>query len=214
MSRGFFVVRTIQAYTRESGEGNVNKQLRRNGWIPAVIYGTEVSNLPLKIKAKDLDQALRHQSTNLPFILSVNGKEHNVMVYELQRHPVQGNLQHADFKQINMNEKVHTSVPIHLIGDPEYGIASLVRHSIEISCLPMEIPESFTVDVEGLQIGDVVLVKDLSIGPNIDVGLDELEVIVSVLVPKVKTGEAENAEGAAEAVAETADSPVEQAKTV
>lgn len=192
----------------------MNKQLRRDGWIPAVIYGSEVSNLPLKIQAKDLDQALRHQSTNLPFVLSVNGKEHNVMVYELQRHPVQGKLLHADFKQINMNEKVHTSVPIQLVGDPEYGIASLVRHSVEVSCLPMEIPESFTVDVEGLQIGDVILVKDLQIGPNIDVGLDELEVIVSVLVPKVKTGEAENAEGAAEAVAETAGSPVEQAKTV
>ncbi|MGD8192540.1 50S ribosomal protein L25 [Brevibacillus ginsengisoli] len=206
-------MQTIHAFIRDSKDRQSN-QLRREGWIPTVLYGSDQYNLSLKVNAKDLDMALRKQPTNLPFKLNVNGQEHNVMVYELQRHPVQGNLLHADFKQINMNEKVHTSVPIHLVGDPEYGIASLVRHSVEVSCLPRDIPESFTVDVEGLQIGDVILVKDLQVNPNVDLGLDELEVIVSVLVPKAKTGEAENAEGAAEAVAETAGSPVEQAKTV
>lgn len=207
-------MQTIQAFIRESRESESNQQLRRTGWIPAILYGNELYNLSVKVKAKELDSALRKQSTNLPFKLKVNGQEHDVMVYELQRHPVQGNLLHADFKQINMNEKVHTSVPIHIVGDPEYGIASLVRHSVEVSCLPMDIPESFTVNVEGLQIGDVILVKDLQVNPNVDLGLDELEVIVSVLAPRVKTDEEHDAEGAAEAVAETSGSPVEQAKTV
>ena len=207
-------MQTIQAVVRDSQDRQSNQQLRRNGWVPAVLYGIDQYNLSVKVQAKELDQALRKQPTNLPFKLNVNGQEHNVMVYELQRHPVQGNLLHADFKRINMNEKVHTSVPVHLVGGPEYGIASLVRHSVEVSCLPMDIPESFTVNVEGLQIGDVILVKDLHADPKIDLGLDELEVIVSVLAPRAKTDEEHDAEGAAEAVAETSGSPVEQAKTV
>lgn len=207
-------MQTIQAYIRDSKDSQSNQQLRRDGWIPAILYGSDQYNLSVKVQVKELDQTLRKQPTNLPFTLKVNGQEYNVMVYELQRHPVQGNLLHADFKQINMNEKVHTSIPIHLEGEPEYGVASLVRHSVEVSCLPMDIPESFTVNVEGLQIGDVILVKDLQVDPKIDLGLDELEVIVSILTPKVKTDEAKDAEGAAEAVAEDAGSPVEQAKTV
>ncbi len=207
-------MQTIQAFIRESAEGNSNYRLRREGWIPAVVYGNDLYNLSVKVRGKELNQALRKQPTNLPFKLKINGEEHNVMVYELQRHPVQGNLLHADFKKINMNEKVHTSVPIHLEGKTEFGIPSLVRHSIEVSCLPMDIPEAFTVNVDGLNVGDVILVKDLNMNPNIDIGLDELEVIVSVLAPKAKEEEAIEAEGAAEAVAETAESKVEKAKTV
>jgi large subunit ribosomal protein L25 len=179
-----------------------------------VLYGKDVYNLSIKVRAHELDQVLRRHPTNKPLKLNVNGSEYNVMVYELQRHPVQGNVLHADFKQINMNEEVVTSVPVTLTGDPELGIASLVRHSIEVRCLPTQIPESFTVNLDGLNIGDVILVKDLDIPDGVDVGLDELEVVVSVLAPKVNSEQAVEAEAEAQAVAEKAEAPVEEAKKV
>lgn len=194
----------IQAQVRANESGNTVKRLRREGWVPAVLYGKEVGNQKIQVQGRELDAALRHQATNKPFRLMVDGKEHDVMVYEVQRHPVQGNILHADFKQINMNEKIHTTVPVLITGDPELGVATLVRHSVEVSCLPGNIPESFTVDVDGLQIGDVVLVQDLKIPDGVEVGLDSMEVLISILPVKAASDESTEAEQEAEETAEKA----------
>ncbi|NGQ96481.1 50S ribosomal protein L25 [Brevibacillus sp. SYP-B805] len=193
---------TIQAASRTAKS---TAALRRDGWIPAVVYGTGIANLPIQVKAREMDAALRHQPTNKPFTLVMNGTEHTVMVYELQRHPVTGALLHADFKRINMNERIHTSVPIVLQGDPELGVATLVRHSVEVTCRAADIPESFIVNVDGLHIGDVVLVKDLDIPDTVTVLPDETEVVVSVMPVKAVSDEAADA-------AEAAGEPAEEAK--
>lgn len=204
----------IYAEPRTKDKGNSNNELRRAGWVPAVVYGSEAGNLPIKVKASDLDQAVRKHTTNKPFTLKIHGADYNVMVYELQRHPVMGNILHADFKQINMNERIHTTIPILVSGDPELGVATLVRHSLEVSCLPANIPESFTVNVDGLTIGDVILVKDLAIPEGVESGLDEMEVVVSVLPVKARTEESVEAQKEAEGIAETANAPIEEAKKV
>ncbi|EJL23459.1 hypothetical protein PMI05_04553, partial [Brevibacillus sp. BC25] len=80
----------------------------------------------------------------------------------------------------------------------------LVRHSVEVTCLPGNIPESFLVDVDGFNIGDVVLVGDLTVPPGVELGLDSTEVLISVLPVKVKSEESIDAEQEAEAVAEKA----------
>jgi large subunit ribosomal protein L25 len=207
-------VETIHAQLRRKGEELSIQSLRRQGWVPAVVYGPDVHNLSIQVNGRELDQALRHQSTNKPFRLNINGNEHNVMVYELQRHPVKGNVLHADFKQINMNERIHTSVPVLMTGDPELGVATLVRHSVEVRCLPTNIPESFTVNVDGLNIGDVILVKDLQVPPGVDIELDEMEVLISVLPTKAPSDESLDAEQEAVAVKEKAEAPTEEAKKV
>ncbi|NRS20192.1 50S ribosomal protein L25 [Brevibacillus sp. HB1.4B] len=194
----------LQAQSREKKTGNAVKVLRKEGWVPGIMYGSEVGNKPIQLKGRELDAALRHQTTNKPFRLSVDGDTHDVMVYELQRHPLQGNILHADFKKINMNEKIHTSVPVLMTGDPELGVATLVRHSVEVTCLPGNIPESFLVDVDGFNIGDIVLVADLTVPPGVELGLDSTEVLISVLPVKVKSEESIDAEQEAEAVAEKA----------
>lgn len=204
----------IQATVRQLGNKGSNHRLRRSGMIPAVVYGSDVNNLPIQVDALALDQALRHQTTNKPFRMQLDGKEFQVMVYELQRHPLKGNVLHADFKQINMNEKVHTSVPIVLTGHPELGVATLVRHSVEIRCLPGEIPEVFSVSVEGLNIGDVILVRDLDIATGIELEIDEMEVVISVLAPKASSDESVEADQEAKAQAETAGAKTEEAKKV
>lgn len=202
----------IKAQVRERESGNYVRELRRKGWVPAVVYGTDVSNLAIQIEGRALDAALRTQATNKPFRLVVDGQEHDVMVYELQRHPLAGNILHADFKAINMNEKIHTTVPVLMTGDPELGVATLVRHSVEISCLPGNIPESFTVNVDGLNIGDVVLVQDLEIPAGVDVGLDSMEVLISILPVKAASEESLDAAEDAAETAEAAGSTEESKK--
>lgn len=202
----------IKAQVRERESGNYVRELRRKGWVPAVVYGTNVSNLAIQIEGRALDAVLRTQATNKPFRLVVDGQEHDVMVYELQRHPLAGNILHADFKAINMNEKIHTTVPVLMTGDPELGVATLVRHSVEISCLPGNIPESFTVNVDGLNIGDVVLVQDLQIPAGVDVGLDSMEVLISILPVKAASEESLDAAEDAAETAEAAGSTEESKK--
>jgi large subunit ribosomal protein L25 len=189
-------VLTISATVRPTDQSV--KALRRQGIVPAVVYGRNIGNVAIQINAQELDAALRKQPTNIPFRLTLDGEEHNVMVYELQRDPLHGRVLHADFKQISMDEKVHTSVPIVLQGEPEDGVASLVRHSLEVVCKPMDIPESFIVNVEGMSVGDMVLVKDLDIPDTITVGLDEMEVVANVLASKAASEESLEAKEAAE----------------
>ncbi|QRG67796.1 50S ribosomal protein L25 [Brevibacillus choshinensis] len=203
----------IQGQMRAQGMGNSVKSLRRNGWVPAIVYGSDMSNQEIQVQAKELDAALRRQATNKPYKLVVDGNTYDVMVNELQRHPIGGVIIHADFKKINMNEKVHTSVPVLMTGDPELGVATLVRHNVDISCLPGNIPESFTVNVDGLNIGDVVLVSDLVVPPGIELGVDATEVLISVLPVKAKSEESIEAQHEAEQVAEAAGS-TEQSKRV
>lgn len=174
---------TIEAQKRQIGRGSRGKALRRSGWIPAVVYGKKGNNLPLQLRSQELQQALR-QDGNKPFVLRVDGQEYTVLVYERQYHPVTGELLHVDFKQIDMKERIHTTVPLVLVGKPEFGLASLTRHSVDVVCLPADIPESIPVQIEGLQVGDVILLKDLDIPPNVEVEADELEVIASVLAPQ------------------------------
>ncbi|GAA4722331.1 50S ribosomal protein L25 [Brevibacillus fulvus] len=197
---------TIQAEKRSVGQRSSNKALRHSGWVPAVVYGSDVSHLAIQISKPVLEQALRSQAMSKPFKLAVDGSEWNVMVYEIQREPVGREIIHVDFKQINMNERIHTSVPIVLTGTPQDGVAALVRHNLEITCLPANVPESFTIDVGELSVGDVVVVRDLDIPAGVEVELDDLEVLVSVLAPKVSSDEAVEAEREAEAVAEEAGS--------
>jgi large subunit ribosomal protein L25 len=212
-ARGGFFVEAIQAHVRAKEAGNYVRQLRRDGWVPAVVYGTNISNQTIQIQGRELDAALRHQATNKPFRLVIDGQTQDVMVYELQRHPLFGNILHADFKQINMNEMIHTTVPVLMTGDPELGVATLVRHSVEVSCLPGNIPTSFTVDVDGLNIGDVVLVHDLQIPAGVDVALDSMEVLISILPVKVASEESLEAQQEAMEIAEKAGS-TEAAKKV
>lgn len=196
----------IQAQTRAQGTGNSVKALRRNGWVPGIVYGSDMSNQEIQVQGKELDAALRRQATNKPYRLQVDGQTYDVMVYELQRHPVMGNILHADFKKINMNEKVFTTVPVLMTGDPELGVATLIRHNVEVSCLPGNIPESFTVDVDGMNIGDVVLVSDLSVPPGVELGLEATEVLISILPVKAKSEESIEAQHDAAEAAEAAGS--------
>lgn len=196
---------TIEAQKRQTGRGSKANVLRHSGWVPAVVYGKKVDNLPVKLSSRELQQALRQGLGNKPFVLRVDGQEYTVLVYERQYHPVTGELLHVDFKQIDMTERIHTTVPLVLVGKPAFGLASLSRHSVDIVCLPADIPESIPVHVEGLQVGDVILLQDLDIPPNVEVEGDELEVIASVLAPQADSDE--TAEDAAEqAGAEAASS--------
>lgn len=182
----------IEAQQRTPGGKNVNRRLRGAGMIPAVIYGPGRDPIALSVDPRAVSDIL-HSDTghNTIFTVRVDGGEPaNVMVKDYQLDPTRGNLIHADFLRIAMDQLLELSVDVELFGEAEGvkvggGILDLVTRSITISCLPADIPESIRVDVSGLKINDYIRVKNLPVDPVYKI-LTEPEVVVVTVIPPVK----------------------------
>jgi large subunit ribosomal protein L25 len=182
----------IEAQARTTGGKNANRRLRKSGKIPAVIYGPGRQPAVVSINPNDV-RAILHSETgrNTIVSLSVDGSDQNsAMLKDYQLDPVQGNLIHADFLEIAMDRLLELTVNIELVGDAEGvklggGIMDFVTRSIEVECLPADIPESIKVDVSSLQINDYVRVKNLQTDARVKI-LSDPEVVIVTVVPPIK----------------------------
>jgi large subunit ribosomal protein L25 len=182
----------LKAKPRERVGKEHAKKLRRNGFIPAVVYGQQAASLPLEIEAKSFQALLRGGlGENVLVTLSISeGKdgEKKVLIREIQRDPVKGNIVHLDFHEVSLTKKLSIQVPIHLLGTPEGvkdgGILQHVLRELEVQCLPTAIPEKIEVDVNHLKIGDSIHVSDLQL-VDVEIVSDPQSSIVSVVPPTV-----------------------------
>jgi len=181
---------------------NACRRIRAAGRIPANVYGLGLPPFAVAVNPRSIDDVLKMGSgRNTIFRLSLaGGKEtRDVMLREMQRDPVSGKLIHVDFARVDLSKPVTVSVPVQLEGEAEGvknegGIMDFVQRTVEVSCLPLEIPDQVTVDVSELHLNQNLAVKDLSFGEGITV-LDDPASIVAVVV-------ASRAEIAEEAVTE------------
>ena len=166
------------------------RAVRRAGNIPGVVYGIKDST-PLSIKPKELETLLgTGAGSNVIFQLNVEGEsrsERPVIVKELQRDPMKDAIVHADFLEIRMDEKIQISVPISLEGESPGekigGTLSQLLRELEIECLPNAIPEQVEVDISGMDIGDVIHVRDLQLPEDVELVADPDEPVVTVMAP-------------------------------
>ena len=194
----------VETKRRAPGGKNVNRRLRIAGLIPAVLYGRGREPVPLSVEPKTIVDILYSESgQNTIFSLSVDGGERaNAMVKDYQLDPVKGKLIHTDFVQIAMDRLLEVSVNVELVGEAEGvkagGLLDFVTRSIDLECLPADIPDSIKVDVGHLKINDYVRVKNIEFESKIKV-LTDPEVVIVTISPPLK--EAEPVEAApAEAV--------------
>jgi large subunit ribosomal protein L25 len=183
----------------ETGKG-VARSLRRQALIPAVFYGPEVDPVPLILQSRDLEKLITTGAgENILIDLNIeDGKSthsHRAMIKEIQVDPVKQNILHVDLYAISMDKKISVEVPITLTGtavgvSEEGGILQQVSRTLEISCLPDRIPESFELEVTALAIGDSLHVSDLEIPEGVDV-LAEDELAIASVVPPTKVEEIE-----------------------
>jgi large subunit ribosomal protein L25 len=168
------------------------KKLRRSGFIPAVVYGQETPSLPLEIEAKSFSALFRRGlGENILVTLAIGDQKdggRKVLIREIQRDPVKGNILHVDFHEISLTKKLTIQVPIHLVGTPEGvkdgGILQHVLRELEVECLPTAIPEKIEVDVNSLKIGDSIHVADIKV-ENVEVLSDPESSILTVVPPTV-----------------------------
>ncbi|WP_248929100.1 50S ribosomal protein L25 [Paenibacillus hamazuiensis] len=190
---------TVRAQSRENKtKGEIN-EMRKQGMVPAVVYGKKVGVTPIAIDQKEFMALLRgHRHAIIEMEIPQVGKQ-PVMINEVQRDKLTRELLHIDFHQINMDEPVKTVVALDFegeaVGVKEGGILQIQRHDIEIRCLPQNIPTSVKVDVSRLGIGDNMLVGDLTLPEEIELKSDPSELLVTILMPQKE-------EPAAEVVAE------------
>lgn len=162
---------------------------RKQGHIPAVVYGHQIGNISVEVSEKDITDTLRRNPhAVLQVVLPKYGKQ-SVLVRDIQRNALSGKFRHIDFFQIDTKEKVDTKVTIHLTGDPvgvkSGGILQVELHEIEVRCMADKLFTSFEVDTSSLGIGDQLLVSDLAIHDGVEVLTDASSLVVTVLAATV-----------------------------
>lgn len=191
----------VPAETRSSRGKNEAKRLRVTGRIPAVIYGAFQEPVAVSVNPKDILKVLRSKTGhNSIFDVEVVGVERTpVIVAEEQYHPIKGNLMHIDLKRIDLTRKLRVAVPIHLVGESkgvkqQGGILDLVTRSIEVECIPDDIPDQFDIDVTELMVGANIRVSELPVKPGVRVLGAPETVIVHVVGVKEEVAVAAAAE--------------------
>jgi large subunit ribosomal protein L25 len=196
---------TLSAAMRSDTGKGAARQLRRDGLIPAVIYGHGDESAHVQLNADEVEHLLGRVSAATTVIgLEVGKKKaQKVLIREIQRHPFKPVILHIDFFQIREDEKIRVAIPVHLDGRPEGveagGILQQIRHELQVECLPGDIPEGFHIDVSALVVGDSLHIGDLDSG-GVAVLEDPDLTICTVVPPTVMVVEEEEVEEELEGV--------------
>lgn len=188
------------------------KQMRAEGFVPASVYGKSIDNVSVSVNQRDIFQILKTNPNGvIQLTLPYEKQNHPVMIQDIQKDPISGDLLHIDFHRIQMDEPVKSTVPIEVVGDAvgvkEGGILQVQSHELEVKCLPDQIPSSLQLDVTELEIGGNMTVADISVPGGVEVLSDDNEVVVTLLAPqKNEEAETEETADAAEASAESDES--------
>jgi len=183
----------LQAKKRDTF-GKKLKQMRKQGLIPAIIYGKGKENICLFVEKNVFNKVFNATGENALVKLIIEGEKEpkNVLVHEVQINPVVDDIIHVDFFEVKMDEKVETEVPLRFIGESPAvknlgGTLITNKDSVEIKCLPSEIPKEIEVDISKLEtFEDSIIARDLRIPKEIELLTDKGETIAFVNPPRTE----------------------------
>ncbi len=183
---------SINASSREETGKSAARALRREGRIPGVLYGASREKaLLLTIDTREMTDICRktniwQQLLNLK-LQSDDTYKKKVMVKELQVHPISRAFLHVDFHEIAMDQKLWVKIPLQTTGTPKGvemgGTLQVVRHELDVYCLPQDIPDSFVIDVTDLEIGDSVHVDQIPLAEGVEIPRDVDFTVLTVVSP-------------------------------
>jgi len=205
----------LEATSRDSFGKNEARRTRREGMVPAVLYGaisdtSGVAPTPIAVNPKSLLKILHSESgANTLISLKLAGGDARVLVKEYQLDPVTHAVLHADFYRVRMDRMLRVTIPVIVKGEPkgvkaQGGVLEYIRREIEVECLPADIPEHVEVDVTELMLHQGIRVRDIAVDPKWTAVSDADMMLVHVIMPKV-----EEAPAATDAAAATATTPAE-----
>jgi large subunit ribosomal protein L25 len=199
----------VVAEAREQRGKNEAKRLRARGRIPAVVYAPGKENVAVSVSPRELAVVFKTGAAENTLVdLEMDGKKRKVILKDYQVHPVKPEFLHADFYEVALDKQIHVKVHVELQGVPvgvktHGGMLEFITRELMVSCLPLDIPKKFVVDISNLEINDSVRVSAVAMPPKVKL-LTEGDLLVAQVVVKheEEAAPAPAAEGAAPVAAE------------
>jgi large subunit ribosomal protein L25 len=182
---------TLTAEKRTQRGSRPSGRLRREGLLPAVVYGLDEEALVVTVPARELGHILSGDSgANTLITLAVDGEQEQLtLARQIQRDPVRGDLVHVDFVRIRRDVAVEAEIPVHVVGESpgtkEGGIVEQLLFNLTISAKPADIPNEIEIDVSGLELNDQLRFADVALPPGVTAEYEDDELLVQVIVPRI-----------------------------
>lgn len=201
---------SLAVASREPAHSRESRRARRQGSVPGVIYGGSSDPVSIAVDERELRLTLAAKGAVIDVAVD-GGASEPVVLKDAQRHPVRGQIVHVDLLRVDLKQKIESVVPVEVVGTDEAeaiklgGIITQIVREVTVEALPNEIPESVTIDVTDLKIGDSLTVGDIAI-PSTATLVDDAEPIaLSMTPPRLASEVAAEDEAAAEAGAAAAE---------
>jgi len=201
----------LDVSSRTPGHSRDTRRLRRTGQVPGVVYGGGQDPISFQINERDLRHALA--ATGAVFEVVVDGgSAEPAILKDAQRHPVRGEIMHVDFLRVDLNKPIQAPVSVELVGGEdapgviEGGILQQVVSELSVEARPADIPDSISIDVSAMIIGDTLLLSTVEVPSGVTL-LDDLEetVVATITAPSVSTETDDEIEGETEVIGEGDD---------
>lgn len=192
---------TLTAQRRTAGGKRPAGRVRREGLVPAVVYGLGSDNVSVSVSSRELLHILSGGTgMNTLITLNIDGTNELALARQLQRHPVKGTLLHVDFVRVRADQTMQAEIPVHLTGDAEGvargGVLEQLVHTLTVEAKPSDFPPAIEHEISALEIGGQVYVRDLIAPSGVTVLQSEDDLVAQISAPRVAEAE-EGAEGEA-----------------
>ena len=194
----------LKAEARERVGKGSSRELRRNGLIPAVIYGDKQAPISIALSTNEVTKRI-HAGGFMTTVgtIDVDGKKIKVLPKDYQLDPVRDFTMHVDFLRVSGNTLVNVEIPVHFENEEKSeikigGVLNIVRHTVEFHCPANDIPEFITVDLSGLKIGDSVHISNVKLPKNITPVIADRDFTIATIVAPAAGVEEETTEEASE----------------
>jgi large subunit ribosomal protein L25 len=181
--------------------GKKVNRLRREGLLPATVYGKGVGPFAVQVNARTFSDTLRHAGRTMLVELQIPGqKPQSAFIHALQRHPVTRAIIHADFRVVDLRTEITVAIPVHVVGESELvergdALLNQVLMAVDVRALPAELPHALEVDISGLDSFDkAIYVRDIKLEGKGTIETPEDELVVSLTPARVEEEEEEVAE--------------------
>ena len=186
----------LTAQTRSTSGRSAVKKIKSQGLVPAVVYGGHDAPISLTLNAREIGSLLAHAtSEHLLVDLEINDggtkSSRLALIQEVQHDAIRRDVLHVDFHAVKADEKLHSDIPVEPFGEADGvknfgGILEINMHSIEVECLPKDLPDVIRIDVSALGVGDAIHIKDIQFPAGVTARGDGDLTVVRVAAPKVE----------------------------
>ena len=196
---------TLPAETRQRAGKGASRALRREGRVPAVVYGDKQEPLSVHVEEKLLTRMMSNgHFMNTIVMVDVGGTANRTLPKDVQFHPVTSRPIHVDFLRVGKNSQVHVNVPVNFIDEEDSpgikrgGVLNVVRHDLELVCDAARIPDQITISLTGLDIGDAIHISSVELPEGSKSAIDDRDfTIATIVAPSAMKAEEDEAEAAA-----------------